>query len=71
MATRSQRISGFSQGEPPAGETVELLCEDHAGTYLIPYGCRFVDGHWLGERGTPITAKVVGWRAMRGSADTD
>jgi len=23
--------------EPPAGEPMELLCEDHNGTYVIPF----------------------------------
>ena len=64
MTTRMQRIHDFSQAEPPAGEAVQLLGEDHAGTYLIPSLCRWEDGKWVtAERGTTITAKVVGWRA--------
>jgi hypothetical protein len=66
MATRLERLSEFSQAEPPAGEAVQLLCEDHAGTYLIPALCRWVGGQWLTERGTAITAKVIGWRAPVG-----
>jgi hypothetical protein len=32
MVTRQQRIDDFdSAGEPPAGELMELLCEDHNG----------------------------------------
>jgi hypothetical protein len=30
MATRQKRLDDFdSNGEPPAGELMELLCEDH------------------------------------------
>jgi hypothetical protein len=36
MVTRQQRVDEFgSDGEPPAGEPVELLCEDHNGTYVL------------------------------------
>jgi hypothetical protein len=64
MTTRLERLRQFSQAEPPVGEAVELLCEDHSGTYLVPSLCRWVDGKWItDERGTAISAKVVGWRA--------
>ncbi len=67
MTTRLERLGEFSQAEPPAGEAVELLGEDHAGTYLIPSPCRWVDGKWVTvEHGTTITVKVVGWRKPRG-----
>jgi hypothetical protein len=47
MATRQHRLDDFeSDGEPPAGELMELLCEDHNGTYVIPFPCRWVDGTW-------------------------
>ena len=40
MATRQQRINNFnSDGEPPAGYWMELLCEDHNGTYVLPFPC--------------------------------
>jgi hypothetical protein len=63
MTTRLERLKEFSQAEPPAGDAVELLCEDHSGTNLIPSLCRWVGGNWVtSDRGTTITAKVVGWR---------
>jgi hypothetical protein len=38
MAARQQRISDFdSDGDPPAGYWLELLCEDHNGTYVLPF----------------------------------
>jgi hypothetical protein len=63
VMTRLERFNNFSQTDPPSGEPVHILCEDHHGTYLVPYLCRYVEGKWLTERGTPITAKVAGWRA--------
>ena len=60
MTRRLERLSSFAQSEPPADKAVELLCEDHAGTYLVPYPCRYIEGKWLTESGTAITATVVG-----------
>jgi hypothetical protein len=64
MVTRQKRLDQFaSEGEPPAGELLELLCEDHNGTYLLPFPCRWVDGAWRGIRsGHRIEARIIGWR---------
>jgi hypothetical protein len=64
MATRHPRISDFdSEGEPPAGHLMELLCEDNNGTYVLPFPCRWVDGAWRSIRSDHrIVANVVGWR---------
>jgi hypothetical protein len=52
-----------SDGEPPAGELMELLCEDHNGIYMLPFPCRWVDGAWRSIRSDHrIVANVVGWR---------
>jgi hypothetical protein len=41
MATRQQRLDAFvHEGDPPADQPLELLCEDHVGTYVIPFPCR-------------------------------
>jgi hypothetical protein len=38
MATRQQRINAFiHEGDPPADQPLELLCEDHVRTYVIPF----------------------------------
>jgi len=38
MATRQQRIGDFTHdGVPPADQPLELLCEDHVGTYVVPF----------------------------------
>jgi hypothetical protein len=64
MATRSALIEQFivDQGAPE-GMSAKLLCEDHRGTYTIPFPCRWSDGAWLNQgTGEPIEVEVVGWR---------
>ena len=65
MATRQQRLDAFvHEGEPPADGPVELLCEDHVGTYVVPFPCQWSSGDWKNvETGERIAAKVIGWRA--------
>jgi hypothetical protein len=65
MAIRQQRINAFiHEGDPPADQPVELLCEDHVGTYIIPFLCRWSSGAWQGvDTGSRIEATVIGWRA--------
>ena len=47
MATRERRLAEFNgNGEPPPDQPVQVLCEDHSGTYQLPFACRFVDGAW-------------------------
>jgi hypothetical protein len=64
MVTRQQRLDDFdSAGEPPADEPMELLCEDHNGTYVLPFSCLWVDGAWRNMRSDrQIEANVIGWR---------
>lgn len=64
MATRQHRLAEFDgEGEPPIGAPVELLCEDHVGTYAIPFPCEWSNGGWRGiKSGERIEATVVGWR---------
>ena len=72
MATRQQRIDAFvHEGDPPADWPLELLCEDHIGTYVIPFLCRWRSGAWHGvETGDRIEGTVIGWRErMRGSVE--
>jgi hypothetical protein len=65
MATRQYRLAEFAQDSPPpSGQPLELLCEDHCGTYVIPYLCHWAEGAWHAvESGKQIQAVVVGWRA--------
>jgi hypothetical protein len=64
MATRQQRINAFiHEGDPPADQPLELLCEDHVGTYVIPFLCRLSSGVWRSvDAGKRIEATVIGWR---------
>lgn len=65
MATRLQRMDAFThEGQPPAERPLEVLCEDHVGTYVIPFACRWSSGDWTNaETGARIEATVIGWRA--------
>ena len=64
MVTRQARIDDFThEGTPPPGQGLELLCEDHVGTYVIPFLCRWNNGVWQSvASGRRIEATVVGWR---------
>ncbi len=64
MATRQQRLDAFvHDGIPPSDQPLELLCEDHVGTYVVPFLCRFNSEHWhSAETGERIAATVIGWR---------
>ena len=64
MATRAARLDEFiTNGVPEAGLLVELLCEDHVGTYLLPFLCRSTaEGFRNDQIGEAIMGVVVGWR---------
>jgi hypothetical protein len=64
MATRSERINAFTHdGHPPTDQPLELLCEDHVGTYVIPFLCQWHNGTWRSvDTNDTIEATVVGWR---------
>ncbi|MDE2363523.1 MAG: hypothetical protein KGM42_12660 [Hyphomicrobiales bacterium] len=66
-STREKRIAEFlHEGDPPSGVALEVLCEDHIGTYTVPFSCIYMEGRWLNARTRePIEAEVVGWRAPR------
>ena len=67
MATRERRMAEFDgTGAPPAGLQVQVLCEDHSGTYQLPFQCRWIDGEWVNsESGGKVEATVIGWRLPR------
>jgi hypothetical protein len=67
MATRQERIDAFDhEGSPPQDQPLEILCEDHVGTYVIPFLCQWRDGVWQSlAANRRIEAKVVGWRQPR------
>ena len=67
MATREKRLAEFNgQGDPAPDQAVQVLCEDHSGTYQLPFPCTFEAGEWKNaESGGLVEASVVGWRLPR------
>jgi hypothetical protein len=66
MATRDHRLADFNNGPPPLGQALQLLAEDHNGTYVLPFRCEWRDGAWYAvEKTNPLEANVVGWRTWR------
>ena len=67
MATRERRLAEFNgHGDPAPDQAVQVLCEDHSGTYQLPFPCKYVDGGWRNaESGSVVEAAVVGWRLPR------
>lgn len=67
MATRKARLDGFVTDRAPApGQLVQVLAEDHVGTYVLPFPCQNVDGAWRnGETGEAVHAYFQGWRELR------
>jgi hypothetical protein len=67
MATRQERIDAFiHEGMPPADRPLEILCEDHIGTYVIPFLCRWRDDVWRSVKtDRRIEVGVIGWREAK------
>jgi len=67
VITRLERINDFDhQGTPPVDQPLQILCEDHVGTYVVPFLCQWRDGAWQSlVTKRRIEATVVGWRAPR------
>jgi hypothetical protein len=65
MATRQQRLNAFvHEGDPPLDQPLELLCEDHVGTYVIPFPCQWTGEDWRSVKtGERIEAAVIGWNS--------
>ena len=46
-----------------------MLCEDHVGTYLLPFLCRCTPEGFRNERtGELIERRIVGWREPKPKA---
>lgn len=64
MVQRDERLSQFiSDRLPEIGASVQVLCEDHVGTYVLPFLCRRTESGWS-NAGTSqmVDADVLGWR---------
>ncbi len=64
MALRAERIAEFiSDRAPDDGLRVQLLCEDHVGTYTLPFLCLWTGSGWANAATmTAVDADVLGWR---------
>jgi hypothetical protein len=64
MVTRAERLRNFIiDADPPNGTVVEVLCEDHVGTYLLRFlGRSTPEGLRNEGTGELIEVRVVGWR---------
>ena len=70
MATFDARLAQFIVDRPPPPDlAVEILCQDHVGTYTPRFPCRWTGEGWInGRTGEPVLATVLGWRETRPSA---
>ncbi len=68
---RMQRLADYpGEGVPPPETACDLLCEDHVGTYAIPYACIWAQGAWRNlVTGEPVKAGVVAWRVRQARMD--
>ncbi len=69
MATHAERLAEFTTDEEPRpGSEVELLCEDHNGTYVLPFPCHRAEGAWINTKtDEDVQVEVIGWRAWKKS----
>lgn len=67
MVTRAARLKDFkTDGYPGCRLQVQVLAEDHVGTYILPFPCEHMNGEWWnGTTGEAVQASVVGWREFR------
>ena len=70
MTLRRLRLAQFNTDrDPPPFVDCQVLCEDHIGTYLAPFLCRFAEGAWRNvTTGECVAAVVLGWAVPRSRA---
>lgn len=61
---RQIRLDDFpGEGAPPVDVPCDVLCEDHVGTYRLPFPCSWSGEFWRNAKtGEPIEGAVVAWR---------
>lgn len=66
MVTRTTRLKDFETGGYPGSELpVQVLAEDHVGTYILPFPCRHINGEWRNATtGEAVQANILGWREL-------
>jgi hypothetical protein len=64
MTTLSGRLAQFiTDREAPDGTAVEALCQDHVGTYVLPFPCRRQGATWYNNLTSAVLdCDVIGWR---------
>lgn len=64
MVQRADRLADFiTDSNPAPGEVVEVLCQDHIGTYTLPFLCSMTERGWINAATQlPIETDVIGWR---------
>jgi hypothetical protein len=67
MVTRTARLEGFMTDEyPGSGLQVQVLAEDHVGTYVLPFPCERIGAEWRnGTTGEAVQVRIIGWREFR------
>nr|WP_247654106.1 hypothetical protein [Microvirga sp. HBU67558] len=67
MVTRTARLKDFTtDGYPGCGLPVQVLAEDHVGTYILPFPCARMNGEWRnGTTGEAVQASIIAWREFR------
>jgi hypothetical protein len=67
MVTRTARLKDFkTDGYPGFGLQVQVLAEDHVGTYILPFPCERINEEWRnGTTGEAVQASIVAWREFR------
>jgi len=72
-----QRLAAFpGEGMPPTDKACQLLCEDHVGTYTLPYLCQWSEGAWRSihtggthqSRGGGVAHKLRGYSIVTACA---
>jgi hypothetical protein len=72
LVTWQERIDDFiHEGSPPTDQLFQILCEDHVGTYVIPFPCQTqkpadaLKLWWLvGGLLTKLSAELSGFQLM-------
>jgi hypothetical protein len=67
MVTRTARLKDFrANGYPSSELLVQVLAEDHVGTYILPFPCKRINGEWRnGTTGEVVQASIIGWRELQ------
>jgi hypothetical protein len=67
MVTRNARLKDFiTDGYPDSGLPVQVLAEDHVGTYILPFSCERINREWRnGTTGETVQANILGWREVQ------